>query len=65
MKNKIKVYSASHIDYLLERNDDIYVVKITTLAGTAAWEIPNVRTIQSQACLNIRNITPGFTETWK
>ena len=41
------------------------VVKITALTGSAACEIPNGKTLHSQACLSHRKISLKLKETWK
>ena len=45
-------------------NYDEDVIKITALTGSAACEIPNGRTLHSQACLSFRKIEQQHKETW-
>ena len=45
-------------------NYDEDVIKITALTGSAACEIPNGRTLHSQACLSFRKIGGQHKETW-
>ena len=46
-------------------NYDTDVVKITALTGAAACEIPNGRTLHSQACLSSRKILLLMEESWR
>ena len=40
------------------------VIKITALAGAAAYEIPNGRTLHSQACLTSKRIGQVQKDSW-
>ena len=40
-------------------------VKITALTGAAACEIPNGKTLHSQACLGNKKITQSTVKVWK
>ena len=40
-------------------------MKITALTGAAACEIPDGKTLHSQACLSNKNVTKGAIESWK
>ena len=41
-----------HISYIFSWNYNTDVVKITALSGATACQIPNGKTLHSQACLN-------------
>ena len=45
-------------------NYDNDVIKITALTGSAACEIPNGRTLHSQACLTSRKIPLKLKDSW-
>ena len=40
-------------------------MKITALTGTAACQIPNGKTLHSQACLNVKKIGQASIDSWK
>ena len=46
-------------------NHDSDTVKITALTGTAACQIPNGKTLHSQACLNMKKIRQTSIDSWK
>ena len=62
---KAFVAFAKGISYVFGWNYDNDTVKITALTGAAACEIPNGRTLHSQACLSNNKITKGAKESWK
>ena len=62
---KAFVAFAKNISYVFGWNYDNDTVKITALTGAAACEIPNGRTLHSQACLSNNKITKGAKESWK
>ena len=62
---KAFVYFAKGISFVFGWNYDNDVVKITALTGSAACEIPNGRTLHSQAGLSSNKISLKFKETWK
>ena len=62
---KVFVYFAKGISYVFGWNYDNDVVKITALTGSAACEIPNGRTLHSQAGLSSNKISLKLKETWK
>ena len=53
---KAFVYFARNISIVFGWGYDEDVIKITALTGAAACEIPNGRTLHSQACLSSRKI---------
>ena len=62
---KAFVTFAKGISYVFGWKYDNNTVKITALTGTAACEIPNGRTLHSQACLSNNRITKHAKDSWK
>ena len=61
---KAFVYFAKNISYSFGWNFDNDVIKITALTGAAACEIPNGRTLHSQACLTSKRIGQTQKDSW-
>ena len=59
---KAFVYFAKEISIIFGWNYDSDVVKITALTGAAACEIPNGRTLHSQACLSSTTVSVRMKE---
>ena len=53
---KACVYFARNIIIAFGWNYDEDVIEITALTGSAAYEIPNGRTLHSQSCLSFRKL---------
>ena len=62
---KAFIYFAKNISILFGWNYDTDVIKVTALTGAAACEIPDGRTMHSQACLPSTKITKSKIESWK
>ena len=62
---KAFVFFAKNICKLFKWNYDSDTVKITALTGTAACQIPNGKTLHSQACLNVKKIGHTSIDSWK
>ena len=61
---KLFVHFAKGISFAFGWNYDNDVIKITALTGSAACEIPNGRTLHSQACLTSRKIPLKLKDSW-
>ena len=61
---KAFVHFAKNISHAFGWKYDNDVIKITALTGAAACEIPNGRTLHSQACLSSQNISQKQKDTW-
>ena len=62
---KAFVYFAKNISYVFGWNYDTDVIKITALTGSAACQIPNGKTLHSQACLSPRQrISQENVKSW-
>ena len=62
---KAFVFFAKNICKLFKWNYNSDTVKITALTGTAACQIPNGKTLHSQACLNVKKIGQTSIDSWK
>ena len=62
---KAFVFFANNICKLFKWNYDSDTVKTTALTGTAACQIPNGKTLHSQACLNVKKIGQTSIDSWK
>ena len=60
---KAFIYFAKNISILFGWNYDTDVIKVTALTGAAACEIPDGRTLHSQACLPSTKITKSNIES--
>ena len=56
---------ARGISLIFGWNYDTDVVKITALAGAAACQIPNSKTLHSTACLSSTKIGKNNIDSWK
>ena len=61
---KAFVHFAKNIRHAFGWKYDNDVIKITALTGAAACEIPNGRTLHSQACLSSQKISQKQKDTW-
>ena len=61
---KAFVHFAKNISHAFGWKYDNDVIKITALTGAAACEIPNGRTLHSQACLSSQKISQKQKDTW-
>ena len=59
---KAFIHFAKGISLLFGWNYDSDVIKVTALTGAAACDIPNGRTLHSQACLSSDRITKASKE---
>ena len=62
---KAFVMFVTNISHLFNWNYDSDTIKITALTGSAACQIPNGRTLHSQACLNTKKIGQAAVDSWK
>ena len=62
---KVFVYFARNVSIQLGWIYDSDVIKITAMTGAAACEIPNGKTLHSQACLTRTKITQLNIDSWK
>ena len=60
---KVFAYFAKGISLVFGWNYNSDVIKITALTGAAACEIPNGRTLHSQACLSSNRVTKSNKES--
>ena len=59
------VYFDKGVSNLFDRVYDQDVIKIIALIGAAACEIPNGKTLHSQACLSVKRIDQNHRCKWK
>ena len=62
---KTFVFFVKNICRFFGWNHDSDTVKITALTGTTACQIPNGKTLHSQACLNMKKIGQTSIDSWK